>query len=335
MSKYKFLFADIRELKNEGLKNVEIARKLISKFKLDENYPLVQEDSWRKFVSKYLSKLEEIQIGKEEYDKLIEGEYQIPNEIESNKINIASIFENGNTLPSFDKYINTQLEQHNKLEYSGAFQHSSNPANVLVIPDLHIPFTEQQDLDHLLYVRKQFNCGKIIFIGDIVDNHYSSFHTPSTKGFGMEIENRLVKEHIRIFSEAFPEATWIIGNHDAIPQRKSVEGRIHPSWLKSYEEYYNVKWKTCQDYIFNGVYYNHGEGTTAVSLAGVKGMPVVQGHQHGQCYIKYLSQQIWGMQVAIAFNPKSWAFEYAKTSVNSWVRGASVVINKTPILIPQ
>jgi len=46
--------------------------------------------------------------------------------------------------------------------------------NVLVIGDLHLPFSLDGYLEHCINTYKQYNCNEVVFIGDIIDNHASS-----------------------------------------------------------------------------------------------------------------------------------------------------------------
>ena len=54
----------------------------------------------------------------------------------------------------------------------------SNTSNVLVIGDLHEPFCLDGYLDFCIEQQKKWNCDKVIFIGDVIDNHYASYHEP-------------------------------------------------------------------------------------------------------------------------------------------------------------
>ncbi len=59
---------------------------------------------------------------------------------------------------------------------------------VLVIGDLHEPFCLDGYLD---FCKKQYaihNCNAVVFIGDIIDNHYSSYHESSADGMGGKYE---------------------------------------------------------------------------------------------------------------------------------------------------
>ena len=56
--------------------------------------------------------------------------------------------------------------------------------NILVIGDIHCPF----DLEgYLEFCKEQYhvhNCTEVVFIGDIIDNHFSSYHETSADGLG-------------------------------------------------------------------------------------------------------------------------------------------------------
>ena len=47
---------------------------------------------------------------------------------------------------------------------------------ILVIGDLHEPFCLDGYLAHCKAIYAKHNCNKVIFIGDVIDNHYSSLN---------------------------------------------------------------------------------------------------------------------------------------------------------------
>ena len=61
---------------------------------------------------------------------------------------------------------------------------NGNPDNVLVIGDLHAPFTLTTYLKFCREQQENYNCGTVIFIGDIIDNHFSSYHESDPDGYG-------------------------------------------------------------------------------------------------------------------------------------------------------
>ena len=47
---------------------------------------------------------------------------------------------------------------------------------VLVIGDLHEPFCLDGYLEHCQETYAKYNCNRVVFIGDCIDNHFSSYH---------------------------------------------------------------------------------------------------------------------------------------------------------------
>ena len=72
-----------------------------------------------------------------------------------------------------------------------------------------------------------------MFIGDIIDNHYSSYHETSADGMGGLDELELAIKRISRWYDAFPKATVIIGNHDRLIMRKAQTSAIPRDSLNS------------------------------------------------------------------------------------------------------
>ena len=102
----------------------------------------------------------------------------------------------------------------------------SETRNVLVIGDLHEPFCLDSYLDWCLKQYNTFNCTEVIFIGDVIDNHYSSYHETSADGMGGLEELELAIKRIARWRDAFPKATVLIGNHDRLIMRKAQTSAI-------------------------------------------------------------------------------------------------------------
>ena len=85
-------------------------------------------------------------------------------------------------------------------------------SNVLVIGDLHEPFCLDTYLEFCIDKYYEYKCTEVVFIGDIIDNHYSSYHESSADGMGGLAELELAIKRIARWRNAFPMATVIIGN---------------------------------------------------------------------------------------------------------------------------
>ena len=209
-------------------------------------------------------------------------------------------------------------------------------SNVLVIGDLHEPFCLDSYLDWCKEQYEIYNCTEVVFIGDIIDNHYSSYHESSADGLGGLDELELAIKRISKWYKAFPIATVIIGNHDRIIMRKAQTSAIPSKWIKSYKEVLEVPdWEFVERYELNNVQYIHGEGGTARTKCRADMMNTVQGHLHTQCYTEHYvgkNFRVYGTQVGCGINHKSYAMAYAKYGKRPAVACAVILNNgQTPL----
>jgi|TARA_Y100001938_G_scaffold99963_1_gene136665 metallophosphoesterase superfamily enzyme len=208
--------------------------------------------------------------------------------------------------------------------------------NVLVIGDLHEPFCLDKYLEFCVSKYEQFDCTEVVFIGDIIDNHYSSYHETSADGMGGADELELSIKRIARWYKEFPKATVIIGNHDRMIMRKAQTSAIPSKWIKSYKEVLEVpNWNFVERYVKDGVQYLHGEGGTARTKCRADMQNTVQGHLHTQAYCEsYVGQnfRVFGMQVGCGIDHESYAMAYAKYGKKPAI-GCAVVLNngKLPI----
>lgn len=187
---------------------------------------------------------------------------------------------------------------------------------ILVIGDLHEPFCLDGYLEFCQDTYARYNCNQVIFIGDIIDNHYSSYHETDADGLGGGDELDLAIEKIAQWYRAFPVADVTIGNHDRIIMRKAFTGSIPRRWIKSYNEVLGTpNWNWVERIEYDNVQFVHGEGGTARTKAKNDMMSTVQGHIHTQAYTEFhvgKNFKIFGMQVGCGVNSKSYAAAYAK-----------------------
>ena len=128
----------------------------------------------------------------------------------------------------------------NKLK---AFQHlTKKERRILVVGDLHEPFCLKGYLEFCQEIYAKWNCNQVIFIGDIIDNHYSSYHEADPNGMGGGDELKLAVKKVAKWAEAFPKADVLIGNHDRIIMRKAFSSAIPREWIKDYNEVLGTKW---------------------------------------------------------------------------------------------
>lgn len=186
---------------------------------------------------------------------------------------------------------------------------------ILVVGDIHAPFELKEYLQFCKDTYNNFNCNQVIFIGDIVDNHASSFHISDPDGLGGGDELDLAIERIKDWAIAFPVADVMIGNHDRIIMRKAFDGQIPARWIKDYNEVLGTNWNWVESIVYDNVLYEHGEGGQALTKAKNNMMSSVCGHTHTEAYVKWLvgkNFKVFGMQVGCGVDSKTYAAAYAK-----------------------
>lgn len=207
-------------------------------------------------------------------------------------------------------------------------------SRVLVIGDIHCPFEKEGYLEFCQKAYKDFNCNKVVFIGDIIDNHFASFHTSDPDGYGAGEELMRAVDRISKWHEAFPIATVIWGNHDRLIMRKAFEGGIPKLWIKEYKEVLSTPyWDFQFEVDIDNITYVHGEGSTARTKAKNDSKSVVQGHRHSEGYCEWVNNQVFAMQVGCGIDDQQYAFAYAKAGKKSIISCGVVLDGKQGILI--
>jgi predicted phosphodiesterase len=212
-------------------------------------------------------------------------------------------------------------------------------SRILVIGDLHAPFDHQKYLEHCKDVKKYYKTTHTILIGDVIDNHYSSYHENNPDGWGAGDELHHAVKHLPEYHKAFIGADVILGNHDRMAMRKILSSGLSQRWLRSIEEVLNVpSWKFHTRRIYDGVLYIHGEGVTARTKAQRAGMSVVQGHRHSESYVWYNPKDYgtqFGMQVGCGIDADTYAFAYAKDHPAPILSCGVVLEGKAAFVLPM
>jgi len=186
---------------------------------------------------------------------------------------------------------------------------------ILVIGDLHCPFELDGYFEFCLDTYDRFACNQVIFIGDILDNHYASYHETDANGMSGGYELQEAIKHVDKWAQAFPIADVIIGNHDRLIMRKAFSSSVPREWIKDYNEVLGTSWNWMERIEYDGVQYVHGEGGTARTKAKNDLQSTVQGHIHTQAYVEWMvgnNMKLFGMQVGAGLDRDSYAAAYSK-----------------------
>lgn len=203
--------------------------------------------------------------------------------------------------------------------------------NILVIGDLHEPFCLRGYLEFCKKQYDKFNCDEVVFIGDIIDNHYSSYHETDADGMGGGDELSLAIKRLARWYKTFPKATVLIGNHDRLIMRKAQTSAIPKKWIRDYKDVLETPdWDFKDRYVIGNVQYMHGEAGTARAKCRADLMSTVQGHLHTQCYTEWYvgaNYKIFGTQVGCGIDHDAYAMGYAKRGKKPAI-GCVVVLNE-------
>lgn len=210
--------------------------------------------------------------------------------------------------------------------------------NVLVIGDPHAPFIREGYLEHCIEVRDKYSCDETVFIGDIVDNHYSSFHTADPDGYSAGEELDRAVDMLQPWIAEFPIAKVMLGNHDRIPYRKAMDAGLSYRWIKGYSEMLGAPgWEFMDHYFKDDVLYVHGDGASHAIVRAKKDLcSIVQGHFHSRAYVEYAvgrKHKVFGMQVGCGIDETSYAMAYGKNGPKMALSCAVVLNNgEQPII---
>ena len=192
---------------------------------------------------------------------------------------------------------------------------NTDERRILVIGDIHAPFELDGYLEFCQETYSKYLCNQVIYIGDIIDNHYTSYHETSSDAMGGLDELEYAIRAVKRWSDAFPVADVLIGNHDRMVMRKAQTSDIPSAWIKSYNEVLGTNWNWTERIVYDNVQFIHGEGGTASTKSKNDMMSTVQGHIHTQCYTMWSvgrNFKVFGMQVGCGVNGSSYAAAYAK-----------------------
>jgi hypothetical protein len=214
----------------------------------------------------------------------------------------------------------------------------ANGANrVLTIGDLHEPFTLDRYLDFCLKTYYKYNCNKVVFIGDILDNHFSSYHETDPDGFGAGEELDMAKSKIRVWHDTFPNAKVCLGNHDLLFVRKAMTAGLSKQWIKDIKEVLDTPtWEFAEEFEIDDVMYCHGTARKARNRAKSELTSVVQGHYHSESYVEHFvgkNYSIFAMQVGCGVDKKTYAMAYGRNFPKQHINVGVVLEDGTlPIL---
>jgi len=211
-------------------------------------------------------------------------------------------------------------------------------ARVLCIGDLHEPFCLPGYLDFCVSLYDEWECNRVVFIGDVIDNHFSSYHETDSNAYGGAYELEQAIEKLSRWYELFDDAMVTIGNHDALIMRKAQSGGITSAWIREFSEVLNTPgWEFVEECDIDGVQYLHGHGGGGKAVARcVKDMQsTIQGHYHTESYVQWKvgrRARVFGMQVGCGIDRRAYAMAYAKAHPKPAISAGIIIDGETAVV---
>jgi len=207
-------------------------------------------------------------------------------------------------------------------------------ARVLAIGDLHLPFTHKKYLNFCKKQYRDWGCTKVVFMGDVVDNHAISYHENEFGHMSASDELKEAQRKIKAWVQAFPKADVCIGNHDCLPQRKAKTVGLPPQWIRDYAEVYqtpNYDWQL--NHRIEGVRYTHGKksgknAALATATDGANCRSTVIGHTHAFGGVQFAASEdalVWGLNAGCGIDIRRYAFHYGKDFPNRPTLGCGII----------
>lgn len=214
----------------------------------------------------------------------------------------------------------------------------------LVIGDLHCPFMHQDAYAFLKAVKAKYKPDEVIFMGDEVDAHATSYHEhdPDLPSAGDELKKAI--KQLEPLYKLFPKATVIESNHGSLVYRKALTAGLPSAVIKGYRDILQAPkgWTWKFDHLIStclgDVYFHHGKSGTHEKLSKNMAMSAVQGHFHNKFYISYWSSPnalYWDANAGCLVDNKSRAMSYGRNNLQKPIVGCLVIANGIPQLIPM
>lgn len=216
---------------------------------------------------------------------------------------------------------------------------------ILVISDLHAPYTHIDTVAFLRAIKKKYKPTRVILTGDEADFAGISFHDhdPDLDTPGKELEKAI--KTLKPIYDMFPKAEVLESNHGSLVLRKALANGLSRKFFKSPGEILQAPkgWTWHFDIntqLPNGTYcyFHHSKGANVKKNSQAMGSSFVQGHHHESFEIQYWGNPnalLFGMTVGCLVDPNALAMAYNKNNLKRPVIGLGLIVDSIPVLVPM
>lgn len=220
-------------------------------------------------------------------------------------------------------------------------------ANVLVIPDLHIPFQHPDALKFVRFVDQMWFPSKnriVVNLGDEIDSHSISRHMPDPNGRSPsdELDDAIIV--LQDWYHAYSNMFICSSNHTLRPWKRAFEAGLPKQFMRDIRDVLKAPegWHWADRWEHFGIVFEHGENVSgplgALTAAQQNRKSTCVGHLHtfgGVVHSGAHDSQIWGMNAGCLINLSAYAFHYAKNLRKKPTLGCGIVRHGSPFFIPM
>lgn len=218
---------------------------------------------------------------------------------------------------------------------------------ILVVGDLHAPYTHPDAIDFLRSVRDEYSPDMVVQVGDETDGHAISFHDsdPNLDSAGVELEKaKAVLEEVHAL---FPNLLVCDSNHGSLVYRRAKAHGLPVQFIKKYRDilfpdHGAPAWSWADAWVLNTplgpVRFQHQVSGDLMLNASHERTSMVIGHEHGKYSVTYAASSTalyFGAYAGCLIDRKSMAFAYGKLTRAKPILGCMVITEGCPQLIPM
>lgn len=219
--------------------------------------------------------------------------------------------------------------------------------SILVLPDLHFPWADQQGVEMAHRWAKKHKPDLIVQLGDITDQKMWSRWPTDPDDMSPHQEFEAMLSGLQDLSKRFPKMVILSGNHDRRLYTKAAESKLPTKMLKTLQDLVPARgwdWrldprkKLIVPTARGNVLFLHGDesGGTPLAKAVAVGTNVCMGHTHKTSitYRQTMDKFVWGFEAGHLMDVESKAADYAAASPVGAACGFGVIKYGVPYWLP-
>lgn len=219
--------------------------------------------------------------------------------------------------------------------------------HVLLFGDTHAPYHHKHTLDFLNDLKNTYNPDRVFHMGDLGDIYnVSDYPKDLDHPHTWKAEIKGLRKFNGDLQKIFPELLILQSNHDDRIYKKSRVAGVPREFMVKYLDVINAPgtWKLVPQARFrvekNKTHWLLAHTICSGSFSAAKqlGVSVALGHSHTKFAVQAFNNGekiIYGVDTGCLISDEGCPYAYNKTQLGRPIRGACMIIDGIPVLIPM